>query len=233
MFARNKGWKSHFNKSVGANIIVYDGADQPDDNEIFMLKQPITSVYEFRPFNDFRRTKTFEIPATSINNVGAPFILNYSNDVENRNQRFTIECETCDPNANSLHWAKYHTSCLIKNIASLLCATGENVSQSNVTQVDCSIATRWDLWGIISPDAISSSTTTSFGSPTMATSMSNSTSGISTGLISAGGLIAAVFGSIIGTALISFIAGYWIIKRKQLFKNELLKDPVNVQIVNH
>ncbi|PKK80566.1 hypothetical protein RhiirC2_724118, partial [Rhizophagus irregularis] len=47
------------------------------------------------------------------------------------------------------------------------------------------------------------------------------------------GLIAAVFGSIIGTALISFIGGYWVIKRKQLSKNELFtkNDPVNVQVI--
>ncbi|PKK80568.1 hypothetical protein RhiirC2_724119 [Rhizophagus irregularis] len=55
----------------------------------------------------------------------------------------------------------------------------------------------------------------------------------STGVISASGLIAAVSGSIIGTAIISLIVGYWVIKRKQLSKNELLtkNDPVNVQVI--
>ncbi|PKC14237.1 hypothetical protein RhiirA5_409616 [Rhizophagus irregularis] len=65
-------------------------------------------------------------------------------------------------------------------------------------------------------------------------SRSNSTSGNSTGVISVGGLVAAVLGSIIGTAIISFMAGYWVIKRKQFSKNELLikNDPVNVQVIH-
>jgi Na+/phosphate symporter len=71
--------------------------------------------------------------------------------------------------------------------------------------------------------------TTSPDSPTIA----NSTSGNSTGVISVGGLVAAVLGSIIGTAIISFMTGYWVIKRKQFSKNELLikNDPVNVQVI--
>ncbi|CAB5391088.1 unnamed protein product [Rhizophagus irregularis] len=77
---------------------------------------------------------------------------------------------------------------------------------------------------------VSSLSTTSPDSPTIA----NSTSGNSTGVISVGGLVAAVLGSIIGTAIISFMAGYWVIKRKQFSKNELLikNDPVNVQVIH-
>jgi hypothetical protein len=86
---------------------------------------------------------------------------------------------------------------------------------------------------MLSPDATISSTS---NSPTIANSTNGiSTSVISTGVISASGLVAAVVGSIIGTALISFIVGYWVIKRKQLSKHEQLikNDPVNVQIINN
>ncbi|PKY54080.1 hypothetical protein RhiirA4_548019, partial [Rhizophagus irregularis] len=87
---------------------------------------------------------------------------------------------------------------------------------------------------MLSPDVPKNtlSPTTTSDSPTIANSTSGvSTSGISTGVISANGLIAAVFGSIIGSALISFMVAYWVIKRKQLSQNELLtkNDPVNVQ----
>jgi hypothetical protein len=93
---------------------------------------------------------------------------------------------------------------------------------------------------MLSPDVPKntlSPTTTSSGSPTIANSTSGiSTGGISTGVISANGLIAVVFGSIISSALISFIsfmAAFWVIKRKQLSQNELLtkNDPVNVQAI--
>ncbi|PKY42448.1 hypothetical protein RhiirA4_412659 [Rhizophagus irregularis] len=203
-----------------------------------MLKQSTTGVYEFRPFNDFSRTKAIE----GTNFVGDPLILNIGTNGDN--QKFFIECDKCNLDTNSEKWVKYHSSCQIKNSASKLCASGKDIV-GNVTQIDCATASKWDLFGMLSPDVPKntlSPTTTSSGSPTIANSTSGistggiSTSGISTGVISANGLIAVVFGSIISSALISFIsfmAAFWVIKRKQLSQNELLtkNDPVNVQAI--
>ncbi|GBC02796.1 hypothetical protein RclHR1_04820014 [Rhizophagus clarus] len=208
-----------------AFIATYNSGNQPADNEIFELKQPITGVYEFRAFISFYRISTIEIPTESISNVGDPFKINRS--TSGTNQRFSIECDTCNLNSNSENWVKYHSSCLIKNLASGLCATGKDLV-ANVTQVDCAIASRWDLFGMISPDL----PITLLPTPT---SVSHMTSGNSAGIISTGGLICVVFGSIIGSAFITLAIGYWFIKDRILFsKNEQVKnDPVNVQIIDH
>uniref|UniRef100_U9SMY0 Uncharacterized protein n=1 Tax=Rhizophagus irregularis (strain DAOM 181602 / DAOM 197198 / MUCL 43194) TaxID=747089 RepID=U9SMY0_RHIID len=129
---------------------------------------------------------------------------------ENRNnsenERFTIECDACNLNANGPeYWIKYHSSCLIKNLASGFCADGKDLQDNFVTQVDCLNASKWDLYGI-SPDMPKTSLPTiiSSGSPTT---------------ISELGLIVIIAGSIIGTAFISFIIGYCIIKCKLSSRN--------------
>ncbi|CAB4377258.1 unnamed protein product [Rhizophagus irregularis] len=215
---------------TGSFIITFNSGDQPADNEIFMLKQPTTGVYEFRPFVSFYRDLTIEIPAESINNVDAPFRINRSTN--GNNQRFSIECDACNLSTNSANWVKYHTSCLIKNLASNLCMGGKDLT-ANVTQTNCAAASKWDLFGIISPDIPNTLLPTTTTSSDSSNSSNSSTMESSTGVISASGLIAAVSGSIIGTAIISLIVGYWVIKRKQLSKNELLtkNDPVNVQVI--
>ncbi|CAB4410127.1 unnamed protein product [Rhizophagus irregularis] len=218
--------------NMGAFIITFNSGDRPADNEIFMLKQPTTGVYEFRPFVSFYRDLTIEIPAESINNVDVPLKINRS--INGNNQRFSIECDACNLSTNSANWVKYHTLCLIKNLASNLCVGGKDLI-INVNQTDCATASRWDLFGIISPDIPNTLLPTTTTSSDSSNSSNSSTVTGSTGVISASGLIAAVFGSIIGTALISFIGGYWVIKRKQLSKNELFtkNDPVNVQVINN
>ncbi|GBC02797.1 hypothetical protein RclHR1_04820015 [Rhizophagus clarus] len=234
-FSSNWRFNILFYTPVPAAIIgTFNSGNQPADNEIFELKQPTIGVYEFRAFISFYRTSTIEIPTESINNVGDPFKINYS--TSGNNQRFSIECETCNLNSNSENWVKYHSSCLIKNLASGLCATGKDLV-ANVTQADCAIASRWDLFGMISPDIPTTllSTPTSV-SPTATNSMGEiSMSGKSAGIISTGGLIGVVFGSIIGSAFITLAIGYWFIKDRILFfKNELINnDPVNVQIIDH
>ncbi|RGB25034.1 hypothetical protein C1646_772292 [Rhizophagus diaphanus] len=112
------------------------------------------------------------------------------------NERFIIECDTCNLNANGLEiWVKYHSSCLIKNLASGFCMNGKYLPANFVTQVDCSNASRWDIFGI-SPDKSPFST---IGS---------------SGVISKLGLVGVIIGSISGTASISFIISYCIIKHK-------------------
>ncbi|CAB4377255.1 unnamed protein product [Rhizophagus irregularis] len=228
-------WRFNINNiipNVGANVITWNSDVQPDDNEIFMLKQSTTGVYEFRPFNDFSRTKIIE----GTNIVGDPLKLNIGTNGDN--QKFFIECDKCNLDTNSEKWVKYHSSCQIKNSATKLCASGKD-NVGNVTQINCATDPKWlnwDLFGMLSPDVPKNtlSPTTTSDSPTIANSTSGvSTSGISMGVISANGLIAAVFGSIIGSALISFMVAYWVIKRKQLSQNELLtkNDPVNVQVI--
>ncbi|PKY54083.1 hypothetical protein RhiirA4_472708, partial [Rhizophagus irregularis] len=177
----------------------------------------------FRPFVSFYRDLTIEIPAESINNVDAPFRINRSTN--GNNQRFSIECDACNLSTNSANW----------NLASNLCMGGKDLT-ANVTQTNCAAASKWDLFGIISPDipnTLLPTTTTSSDSSNSSNSSNSSTVVGSTGVISASGLIAAVFGSIIGTAIISLIVGYWVIKRKQLSNNELFtkNDPVNVQVI--
>ncbi|PKK80567.1 hypothetical protein RhiirC2_767920 [Rhizophagus irregularis] len=197
------------------NVITWNSGDQPDGNEIFSLKQSSESTpvaYVFRQFANFYRNKAIEIPTESIGTVGGLLKLGISTNGDN--QRFSIECDTCNLNTNSASW----------NLASKLCANGKDII-TNVTQTDCVTASKWDLFGIMSPDVPLPATTSSADSPTIANS---------TGVISVGGLVAAVLGSIIGTAIISFMAGYWVIKRKQFSKNELLikNDPVNVQVIH-
>jgi len=103
---------NNFLPNPGTIIICYNsGFNQPDINEIFMLKQPITGAYEFLPFIDFYRTKTIEMPTASIKSTGVPFDINFSTGGDN--QRFSIECDVCNLNINSANWTKYHTSCLI------------------------------------------------------------------------------------------------------------------------
>ncbi|GBC02798.1 hypothetical protein RclHR1_04820016 [Rhizophagus clarus] len=196
--------------------------NQPADNEIFELKQPTIGVYEFRAFVSFYRTSTIEIPTESINNDGDSFKINYS--TSGNNQRFSIECDTCNLNSNSETWVKYHTSCLIKNLASGLCATGKDLL-ANVTQANCETASRWDLFGMLSPDI--PLLTTSTPPDSFKTSSS-------TGVISTGELVGAVIGSIIGSTFITLAIGYWFIKdRILLSKNEQLikNDPINNQII--
>ncbi|CAB4377257.1 unnamed protein product [Rhizophagus irregularis] len=218
--------KFRFNiNSMTPNVITWNSGDQPDGNEIFSLKQSSESTpvaYVFRQFANFYRNKAIEIPTESIGTVGGLLKLGISTNGDN--QRFSIECDTCNLNTNSASWVRYHTSCKIKNLASKLCANGKDII-TNVTQTDCVTASKWDLFGIMSPDVPLPATTSSADSPTIANS---------TGVISVGGLVAAVLGSIIGTAIISFMAGYWVIKRKQFSKNELLikNDPVNVQVIH-
>ncbi|PKB98092.1 hypothetical protein RhiirA5_506341 [Rhizophagus irregularis] len=197
------GFNLYPNNSSPA-IGTWNSGSQPSDNEIFVLKQSIIRVYEFRPFISFYQNMIVEIPAASINNIGDHFIVSMSNNSEN--ERFTIKCDACNLNANGPeYWIKYHSSCLIKNLASGFCADGKDLQDNFVTQVDCLNASKWDLYGI-SPDMPKTSLPTiiSSGSPTT---------------ISELGLIVIIAGSIIGTAFISFIIGYCIIKCKLSSRN--------------
>jgi len=124
--------------------------------------------------------------------------------------------------------------------------TGITVA-SNVTQVDCATASRWDLFGIISPDlpdtplpttTTSTMVTSTSGNSTVEASTSGistvgaSTGGISTVGVSTGELVAVSAASIIGTALIALVIGYLFIKhykQQKLIEN----DPVNVQIIDN
>ncbi|PKC04370.1 hypothetical protein RhiirA5_422341 [Rhizophagus irregularis] len=195
------GFNPFPNNSV-AEIGTWDTGYQPTGNEVFVLKQPITGVYEFWPFISFYQNMIIEIPNGHIHNSGVPLIISQSIN-NSDNERFIIECDTCNLNANGLEiWVKYHSSCSIKNLASGFCMNGEYLPANLVTQVDCSIASRWDIFGI-SPDNAPFSTIRS-------STMVNSTSGV----ISKHGLVGVIIGLISGTASISFIISYCIIKHK-------------------
>ncbi|CAB4407966.1 unnamed protein product [Rhizophagus irregularis] len=123
--------------------------------------------------------------------------------VNSDNERFIIECDACNLNANGLEvWVKHHSSCLIKNLASGFCMNGNYLPSSLVTQVDCSIASKWDIFGISPNKAPFSMIRSSM--------MISGTSGV----ISKLGLVGVIIGSIIGTASISFTISYCIIKHK-------------------
>ncbi|RIA85888.1 hypothetical protein C1645_780893 [Glomus cerebriforme] len=180
---------------VGNNIVTYDSGDNiPNSDEIFVLTQPIIGSYEFRPFEYFYRTIVVEMTVTN----GGPFILNSSTGEDN--QRFSIDCESCNNfQTNSANWTQYHSSCIIKNIASNLCMNNEGPTK-NVTQIDCTRASRWDLFGITT-DLVDS-----YCTPMKAMNASSDVQ------ISKGGLVGIVFGSIIGTSLVTLIIGYCFIK---------------------
>ncbi|GBC03032.1 hypothetical protein RclHR1_04950004 [Rhizophagus clarus] len=166
---------------------------KPADNEIFLLMQPMAGVYELRPFLSFDRTLTLEIPVDNITAPDAIIKVNYSQDEDY--QRFYIECDVCNLEINTETWAKYHSSCTIQNKASNLCASRASRSDqyANVTQVDCGNASKWDLFGTISPDT-----------------MANSTSNV----ISGNKLAGLIIGTIICTASISFIVCYYFTRCK-------------------
>ncbi|PKY58909.1 hypothetical protein RhiirA4_430048 [Rhizophagus irregularis] len=133
------------NNSVPA-IGTWNTGSQPSGNEVFVLKQPITGVYEFQPFISFYLDMVIEIPNRSIHNYDERLIVSQSTNSDN--ERFIIECDTCNLNANGSEiWVKYHSSCLIKNLASGFCMNGIYLPANFVTQVDCSIASRWDIFG--------------------------------------------------------------------------------------
>ncbi|RIA89255.1 hypothetical protein C1645_206087 [Glomus cerebriforme] len=67
-------WRFNIQGSVitpGIVMITFNTpGDRPDNNEIFMLKQPTTGVYEFQPFIDFyQATALKEIIKNSLSNV--------------------------------------------------------------------------------------------------------------------------------------------------------------------
>ncbi|CAB4420344.1 unnamed protein product [Rhizophagus irregularis] len=84
-------------------------------------------------------------------------------------ERFTIKCDAYD-NLNASRtklWKRYHSSCLIKNFASGFCSKGKDLQADIETQVDCSTASRWDLFRL---NKSKTSTVISSGSPTMVNS---------------------------------------------------------------
>ncbi|RGB42319.1 hypothetical protein C1646_190474 [Rhizophagus diaphanus] len=196
-----------FEGDAKPNVPIYTvtGGDKPVSHEIFLLTQPASDSYEFRPFQDFYRTLVIE-----MNNV-IPFQLNYNADSEN--QRFSIVCDKCNSQINSADWAPYHTSCSIKNKASNLCVKSvgkNNGDNDNLNQSDCGSAMKWDLIGRVSTDSAGSSHT-----PIIKTDPNNVQ-------ISKGELAATVLGSIIGTSLIALATSYWFIKRKRIYPGHAL-----------
>ncbi|CAG8642479.1 8069_t:CDS:2 [Ambispora gerdemannii] len=186
-----------------ARIITYNSGDQPTPNEIFMINQPTRGVFEFLPFPSFYREYAIGIPSNIINDT-----FKLQKRTNSSTQQFTFDCDNCDIQTNSQSWIQYHTSCKIKNNGYSFCMIGADYSNT-VNQTLCTAASKWDLWGRISPDIVNITNSTASctsGSGTSASAPNNAkeSSGVQ---ISSGKLVGIVVGSCAVTALI--LVGYW------------------------
>ncbi|PKC03192.1 hypothetical protein RhiirA5_402055 [Rhizophagus irregularis] len=168
---------------------------------------------------------TFVLSCSPEVNNGDVFSINQSNtntrlqlnprDAANSdNQRFSIDCAKCNIQSNSTDWTIYHTSCSITNKSSNLCMNSEGPNNT-LARSSCEYATKWDLWGRASIDsACSSSTGSACSCPTDSAVLSPTDS--------AGGFVATVLGSILGTGLITLATSYWFIQRKRIYPGHAL-----------
>ncbi|CAG8570673.1 11790_t:CDS:2 [Ambispora gerdemannii] len=222
-----------------AKIITWNSGAQPAPNEIFMIIQPTRGVFELLPFLSFYREYAIGIPSSNINDT---FTL--QRRTNSSTQQFTFDCDTCDIQTNSQSWTQYHTSCNIKNSGYGFCMTGTDYSNA-VNQTFCTAASKWDLWGRISPDIVNitnsktpsniQNSTFSWVSGTSAPAPNNvkESPGVQ---LSSGALVGIIVGSCAVTALIVLLVGYWFFRHRQKSIKNVDNvdgfDHANIQILN-